>query len=103
MYLAIVITIQVPNFYAENDYAHDLKYFEVTPMTIPNFCVCMFSYLCHMNVASIYSEMPNPISRKMKKANLMAVCLEFGVYMGIAVFGYLSTLELTPGMFYERN
>lgn len=59
--------------------------------------------MCHMNVATILSEMPKPLSRKMRKANVMAVSFEVCMYFAIGVFGYLSTLEITPGLFYQRD
>lgn len=102
VYIAIVIIGQMPNYVPQNDYTEDLILYEFSNAVFPSFCICMYSYICHMNVASVYAEVRNPIVRKMEKANLATVGFETSAYLAIGVFGYLSSVGNTPDMYFER-
>eukprot|EP00742_Colponemidia_sp_Colp-10_P006472 GILJ01006933.1.p1 GENE.GILJ01006933.1~~GILJ01006933.1.p1 ORF type:complete len:449 (+),score=63.75 GILJ01006933.1:44-1348(+) len=56
--------------------------------------ITFFAYTCHVNVFSVYSELQNPLARRMHKVTRRATLVEIIVYSSIAIFGYLSFRDL---------
>ena len=102
IYLTIVIILEFPSFIHQNDYS-EIEWIKLDSSVFSSISITLFSYVNHMNTASIFSEMKRPVQSRMQKANSLSVGFEMVVYLLIAVFGALSTLSNTPGLFYLRS
>jgi hypothetical protein len=56
-----------------------------------------------MSVARVFSDMRDPSKVRMKTVNMKVCIYQLGIYLVLAVIGYLSLLEETPLFITQRN
>ena len=54
------------------------------------FSLCVFSYVCHLNVTPVAKELANPEDRRIEKISFRVVVVQFFIYLILAVGGYLT-------------
>lgn len=102
LYICVSIIVDFPNYVEKNNlkslklYNFDLYFFSAVTFAI-------FSFTCHMSVATVFSEMRDPSKSRMKAVNFRVCFFQFIIYLLLAVIGYLSLLEETPLFITQRN
>ena len=102
IYICVTIVVDFPNYMRD----HQLQNIELYKFDLYFFSACtfaFFSFTCHMSVASVFSDMKNPNKQRMKKVNFRVCVFQLGIYLVLAVIGYLSLLEDTPLFITQRN
>lgn len=102
LYLCVVLIIDYPQFASKNELS-EVKWVDMNSQFFPACSLAVFAFVWHMSVASVFSEMKDPSLRRMKKANTRVFLIQLGIYLFIAMFGYLSLLEDTPMFITQRN
>lgn len=93
LYVSLAMSI---NSISHSD-LHDMPLVHVEPDVFQAITITFFAYTCHTNVFSIYSELSEPLVRRMSKVSLRAIVLEFCLYAYCAFFGYISFRDNTQG------
>jgi amino acid permease len=102
LYICISIVVDFPNYVKNNGlaslklYNFDLYFFSAVTFAI-------FSFTCHMSVATVFSEMRDPSKSRMKAVNFRVCFYQLLIYLLLAIIGYLSLLEETPMFITQRN
>jgi amino acid permease len=65
--------------------------------------LCTVAFVTPTNVATLQSDLANPIRRRIKKVNLLVIVIQQVLYSLLAILGYLSTLEGTPVLITDLN
>ena len=61
-----------------------------------------FAYTCQVQLLPIYSELVNPIERRIKKVITVAILIDVLFYLVIAAAGYFSMYEKTNAIVLDR-
>lgn len=102
IYICATIVVDFPSYITMNKlsslklYHFDLYFFSACTFAF-------FSFTCHMSVATVFSDMHDPSKKRMKQVNFRVCAFQLGIYMVLAVIGYLSLLEETPLFITQRN
>ncbi|CAK8998829.1 unnamed protein product [Durusdinium trenchii] len=56
--------------------------------SVKAFSLCVFSYVCHLNVTPVAKELENANDRRIEKVSWRVVFVQFGIYVLLAVAGY---------------
>lgn len=102
IYICITVLVDFPHYLTENTlsslqlYKFDLYFFSACTFAL-------FSFTCHMSVATVFSDMNNPSKKRMKKVNFRVCTYQLLIYFVLAIVGYISLLEETPMFITERN
>ena len=102
IYIAVVIVIQFP-YYLKENLLNELEWFKLDTNFFSACSFALFAFVCHMSVATVFSEMKNPVIRRMKKVNFRACMIQLLTYIVLAVFGYLSVVDETPLFITQRR
>ena len=54
-----------------------------------------FSFTCHLNLLPVYSELRNPLTRRINKVIVRSIIIDFIFYILISLAGYFSFMSLT--------
>lgn len=101
LYICINIILDFPKYIEENDMT-DLKLYNFDLNFFSACTFALFSFTCHMSIASVFSDMDNPSKRRMKTVNLRVCAYQLVIYLILAVVGYISLLENTPLFIIQR-
>ncbi|OMJ83207.1 hypothetical protein SteCoe_15923 [Stentor coeruleus] len=102
IYICATIVYDFPTYVEENGLSA-LKLYHFDWYFFSACTFALFSFTCHMSVATVFSDMRDPSKKRMKKVNLRVCMFQLGIYLVIAVIGYLSLLEDTPMFITQRN
>lgn len=102
-YTGIVLICEMPAYINQNkDTAH------ITPFVFDwNFftgaCITFFAYTCQVQLLPIYSELINPVERRIKKIVSTSIAVDLAFYLTIAAAGYFSTFDKTERIVLNRE
>jgi amino acid permease len=65
--------------------------------------ITFFAYNCHVQILPIFSELVNPIERRIKKVAARSIFIDTLFYVTIALAGYFATYNKTPKIVLDRS
>lgn len=102
IYISLLILAEFPLYAIENSWS-SVQLYNLDITLIYGFNLCLFSANCHTNISQIQGELFNSNIRRIKKVSTRAMLAVYFPYMGLGLFGYLSTLDNTPDLIIMRQ
>ena len=102
LYICVSVVVDFPKYITEDGF-QNLRLYRFDEYFFSACTFALFSFTCHMSVATVFSEMRDPSKKRMKSVNLRVCGYQLCIYLILAVIGYLSLLEDTPMFITQRN
>lgn len=99
LYTEVVVVVKCgisnwPSEWSLEDLEDDFRMKKVELLNLDGFLqafsLCVFSYVCHLNVTPVAKELANPEDRRIEKISWRVVAVQFFIYFLLAVGGYLT-------------
>lgn len=105
IYTAVVLIVEMPEYIS---YHKEKKDVEVEPIywnldLFTGASMCFFAFQCQVQLLPIYSELVNPIYRRIEKVVNRAVSVDFFFYLLVSVAGYCASFSDTATIVLERK
>ena len=102
VYICITILWDFPKYLSQHS-LNSLKFYNFDLYFFSACTFALFSFTCHMNVATVFADMKNPNKKRMQKVNFRVCLFQLIIFIILAVVGYLSLLENTPLFIIQRK
>ncbi len=90
-YTGIVLICEMPAYIHQNSEHAVINAFNIDWNFFTGACITFFAYTCQVQLLPIYSELINPVERRIKKIVSVSILVDLSFYMIIAAAGYFST------------
>lgn len=102
-YTGIVLIAEMPAYIKQNWDDAVISPFKLDWNFFTGACITFFAYTCQVQLLPIYSELINPVERRIKKIIRTAIIVDVTFYLTIAAAGFFSTFQATNRIVLDRE
>ena len=101
-YTGVVLLVEMPDYISVYYNISHILPFVFDWNFFTGACITFFAYTCQVQLLPIYSELVNPVERRIKKIVSISVVVDVAFYVVIAAAGYFSTFDHTARVVLDR-